>query len=136
MNARLSALVAPALLSLFQPLLAFAQQTQQPTGPQWDWPGPWHMMGGGWGFWWIFPLFMLLMIAICFGVFFLGHRLGGGHHHWGPWQMMDRSSGPGRAWGDPTYTALQILNERLARGEIEKPEYDDKKAVILSSRQH
>ena len=65
MNVRLSALVAPALFALFQPLLAFAQQ---PAGPQWDWPGPWHMMG--WGFSWIFPLFMLLMIAICFAVSF------------------------------------------------------------------
>lgn len=135
MNVRLSGLVAAPLFALFQPLLAFAQQTQQPTGPQWDGPVPWHMMGG-WGFWWIFPLFMLLMIAICFAVFCLGHRLGGGHRHWGPWQMMDRSSGPGRAWGDPNYAALQILNERFARGEIEKPEYEDKKAVILSSAQH
>jgi uncharacterized membrane protein len=50
--------------------------------------------------------------------------------------MMDRPSGPGRVWGDPTYPALQILNERFARGEIEKPEYEEKKAVILSSGQH
>jgi uncharacterized membrane protein len=31
-----------------------------------------------------------------------------------------------------TYSALQILNERLARGEIQKDEYTDKKAAILS----
>jgi putative membrane protein len=130
------AMFSPALLALYQPLLGFAQQTQQPTGPQWDWPGPWHMMGGGWGFWWMFPLFMLFMMAVCFGVFFLGHRLGDRHHHSGPWHMMDRLSGPGRSWGDPTSSALQILNERFARGEIEKPEYEEKKAVILSSGQH
>ena len=27
----------------------------------------WH---GGWGFWWIFPLMMLLMIVLCVGVGF------------------------------------------------------------------
>ena len=34
--------------------------------------------------------------------------------------------------GDPTHSALQILNERFARGEIEKDEYEAKKAAILS----
>jgi uncharacterized membrane protein len=43
--------------------------------------------------------------------------------------MMDR---PGPASADPTYSAMQILNERLAKGEIEKQEYEEKKATILS----
>ena len=135
METKRIAFLTVAFVALFLPLLAFAQQAQQPTGPQqppWGWPGPWHMWSGGWGFWWIFPLFMLFMIIICIAIFFLGHRLGSGHHHWGPWLMMDR----GRSWGDPTYSALQILNERFAKGEIEKQEYEEKKAVILSSRQH
>jgi uncharacterized membrane protein len=50
--------------------------------------------------------------------------------------MMDRPSGPGRSRGDPTYSALQILNERFAKGEIQKQEYEEKKAAILSSGQH
>src|ERR1035437_5803922 len=50
---------------------------------------------------------------------FCGH----GCHHWGP-----RS----RMWGDPSHSALQILNERFARGEIQKDEYAEKKAAILS----
>jgi uncharacterized membrane protein len=49
---------------------------------------------------------------------------------------MDRSSGSGRSSGDPAYSALQILNERFARSEIQQQEYEEKKVAILSSRQH
>ena len=35
-------------------------------------------------------------------------------------------------WGAPSHSALQILNERFARGEIQKDEYAEKKAAILS----
>jgi hypothetical protein len=33
---------------------------------------------------------------------------------------------------DPTYSALQILNQRFARGEIQKDQYTEKKTAILS----
>jgi putative membrane protein len=106
--------------ALCAPALAGAQQEQY-------WPGPWHMWSGGWGFWWIFPLLMcLFMIAVFAGVFLLMHRAGGhASHGWMPGHM----TGP---WGDPTHSALQILNERFAKGEIQKQEYEDKKAAILS----
>ena len=76
------------------------------------WAGPWHMWwAGGWGWWWIFPLVMLVMAGLCvFGMF--RHTLGRGTRR--------KSS------------ALRILEERFARGDIQKAEYDEKKAVLLS----
>lgn len=134
MTTRLSAEVSATVFELLFPLLSLAQQSQQPSAPPqppWDWSGPWHMWHAGWGFWWIFPAFVLLMIVICVVIFLFGHRWGE-HRHRGPWHMMDRPPGPGRSWGDPTCSAMEILNERFARGEIQKQEYDEKEVAILS----
>jgi putative membrane protein len=114
MKSKLSALSA---LAFFHPLVAFAQ-TQEPTGP-WNWPGPWHMWG--WGFWWVFPLIMVFMIIACIAMLLFGHRAGGGLTHWGP-----------RSLGGPTYSALQILNERFAKGEISKEEYEERRAAMMT----
>lgn len=135
MNARRSAFLTVSLLPVMYPLLAFAQQTQQPPGqqqPSWGWAGPWHMWSGGWEFWWIMPLCMLFMMILCVAIFLLGHRSGNGYRHWGPCRMMDRLSGRGRSSSDPTHSSLQILNERFAKGDIQKQEYEEKKASILT----
>lgn len=133
MGKKLTAFLTISLVGLFHSPLAFTQQAQQPPGPQqgpWAWPGPWHMWHDGWGFWWICPL---LMFLICGTIFLLFRRSGGGLHHWElPWQRMGR---PGHGGGDITYFAVQILNERFAKGEIQKQEYEEKKATILSSEQ-
>jgi len=116
MKTKLAAFSTLALFALFQPLLALAQQTEQPER---YWPGPWHMWGGGWGFGWMFPMFLLFAIVVCVAMFVAVRGLG--RHH-------------GRSWNDPTFSALQILNERFAKGEIQKPEYEEKKAAILSGQ--
>ena len=76
-------------------------------GPYWDWPGAWHMWGG---FGWLFPL---LVFAACV---FLMFRMFGGH--------------AGSHGGDTTSSALRMLNERFARGEISKEELEEKRAAL------
>lgn len=127
----LSTLPLLIFILLLEPLLAIAQEAPQPSypqPPQWYWHGPWQ----GSGFWWICPLMMLFMFFVFGAIFFFVRRPWPEHRHrWGPpWHMMDRT------WGPPTHSALQLLNERFARGEIQKDEYEDKKAAILSGGQH
>jgi len=67
---------------------------------------------GGFHFWWIFPL----MMFFCF-LFMRGY---GRHMRWyGPFQ------GPGES-------PMDILNKRYARGEIDQPEYDEKRKALES----
>lgn len=129
---RFSTLPILAFIVLSAPLQANAQQPSQPPASPQDYygPGPWHhMWGGGYGWhgWWMFPLMMLCMIAFFAVIFFFARGLcGHGCPHLGPPSRMGGS--------DPSYSALQILNERFARGEIKKDEYTEKKATILSGR--
>lgn len=79
--------------------------------PYWEWPGPGHM-GWGFGFGWIFPILMMaFFIAICVFVA----------------RMQWHSHGS----QDPTRSALQMLSERFAKGEIGKEEFEEKRATLV-----
>ena len=128
MASRLAALPILAAAFVLEPLLAIAQQAQQTQPPPQAYFPPGHMMwyGYGWPFWWMFPMMMLFVLVVCGAMFFMSWRSGShGPHHWRPPMM-------GGMWGEPTHSALQILNERFARGEIQKDEYLEKKTVLLS----
>lgn len=82
----------------------------------WDHP----MMGFGWMFGFLFMLLMIVLIvaAVVFVLRWLGIAGGGG--------SLLGSAGPSRP--DP----LDILKERLARGEISVAEYEERKRALSS----
>jgi putative membrane protein len=122
---KISGFVGMIAISVTQPLSSAAQVVTNPDAPQ---PqqlphshGHWHMWGDhpGWHLWWV-PLMMILFFVLCFGAmrFSRFDRRRDMMH----WSSRGTSS-----------SAIEILNERFAKGEIEEDEYMDKKAKILSA---
>ena len=73
--------------------------------------------------WW-FPMFPFLFIVICLViVLFVMVPMMSRHS---PWRNRREPL------DFPSRTALDILNERLAKGEIEKSEYEEKRRLISS----
>lgn len=85
-----------------------------------DWGAP-MMWGWGWSGMWLGPFFMLLVLALVIVAIALAVR-------WfaGPWTLPTHHGSHGR-------NALDILNERYARGEIDQAEYESKRRMILQS---
>ncbi len=77
--------------------------------------------GAGYGYGWIFPVIMIVMMLLCF--FMMRGRTG---------SMMcwPGSRGTGGHDDDASESALDVLNKRFARGEIGKEEYEEKRSVI------
>ncbi len=76
----------------------------------WGMMGPW--MTGGFGWWWLMPIFMILFWGlVIWGIVALVRGLSG-----------SRDSDTAKA-----DLALEILKRRYARGEITKEEYEEKK---------
>lgn len=75
----------------------------------------WHDMSGGWGMGWIFMV--LVWGLIIAGIVVLVK-----------WLMTQSSIGQ----GPPNKTAMEILQERYARGEIDRNEYEQKRRDLGS----
>jgi len=87
------------------------------NNPAWadERPYPYHMMWGGGGF--MGPVMMLLFFAVIVVLVVLLVR----------WLWPGHMSG---SPGSNGKSALSILEERYARGEIDKEEFEEKKRVI------
>lgn len=104
---------------------AWAQQASPAPGME-PW-GEWHHMGGWHAGWFLAPFVMLLALV---GVVVLIVLLVGvvSRHHHGA-QGCPRC-GYGRPAGRSAGDALAILEERFARGEIGKDEFEEKRRLI------
>lgn len=116
--------------NLFIYFPVFAAEQGDPRPYPWSWRPETCWSNG----WWIFPfMFFILMIVLCFLM-----RRRGGMACFRQHKTMSSPEGldPGKRYrGDPSMSALEILNRRYADGEINKQEYEEKKTDILSSRQ-
>jgi putative membrane protein len=96
------------------PTVAWAQQAPGVERyyygpPMMGWDGGWSMLLG--------PLLMIITLAVVIALAALFARWIGG-----PW--------PGSPYAPPPRTALDILKERYARGEIDKAEFEERRRVI------
>ena len=79
-----------------------------------------HMWAGGWYGWFMGPLMMIVFLAVAIVVVVLIVRwLSGGDR--------DAAAAP-RTRAGPT--PLEILEERFARGEIDKDEFEERRRVL------
>jgi putative membrane protein len=89
-----------------------------PAAPAWaQGPGPWQMhdwMGWGWGGMWLGPLFMIAVLALVVAAIV----------------ALARWVGRGGDGGGRMRTARDILDERYARGEIDREEYQRRRDDI------
>lgn len=102
---------------LVGPITLAAEETAPYVWPWHSWHG--HMPG----FWWVFPLMMFIFMFFIFFIFSRGC---------GQWRWRENRERRHNNEGEPE-SALDILNKRYARGEIEKQEYEEKKTTIISS---
>lgn len=117
-----------ALLEIACAPSVFAADQATPNPYPWPW---WREMQWP-GFGWIFPLVCFVMMVV---MLLLMMRKGGIGCMWRgrPTDKSGFRDSVKRSWSEPSASALEILNERYAKGEIDKQEYEEKKAAIASS---
>lgn len=100
---------------------ALAQNQTAPASP----PGPdfyYYHHGWGWHGMFFHPFGSLLALIIL--VFIIAMIFRGVRYGWGPYPYGWRHGAPGRS------RALEILEERFARGEIDKAEFEDRRRSL------
>jgi putative membrane protein len=112
LSARLGPFVAAAAAWLSGAAPALAQQAQEP------YRGPGMMWGDGWGGWLFGPIAFLLFIIAVVAVVIAAARWFG-------------NSSKTTGGSQPAHkTAIDILKERYARGEIDAEEYREKRQLL------
>ncbi len=108
---RLSLSGAALFAALSMPWLVWAGQVGEAGA------GHGHMWGHGWGGMIFGPLMMIVFIAVIVGIVVLVVRWLGG-------------VGGAPAQGSKPKAALEILEERFARGEIDKDEFESRRRAL------
>ena len=112
-------------LSIGTALTVLSMFSASDSMAQWRGYGDWHMgqgMMGGWGGGWFGGIFMLIFwVLVIVGLVFLIK-----------WLVQTTRSGSHSISTGTSGSALEILKERYARGEIDKQEFEEKKRDLLS----
>ena len=94
-------------------VLAADEIPTQPYPNSWCYGMPWTTFG------WVFPVMFFIMMIVIFILFMRRRGMG---CNW-PDNM-------NQTFGNRPDSAMEILNKRYAKGEIDKQEYEEKKAAI------